>query len=131
MKFANPPINIPGSTLFQKMDNLFRAVIAVPKAEIDRREKEWQKQNGKRKRSVGLYSQPSFFAALVKLSFRFANNSSERRLISFSWDRYRSSQAQLCALVSEFFQSRSLVSRMHVLPVALSSLHVLPPFASD
>jgi hypothetical protein len=35
------------------MDNLLRAVIQVPKAEIDRREKEWQKQNG-RKRKKGL-----------------------------------------------------------------------------
>jgi hypothetical protein len=25
------------------MDNLFRAVIVVPKAEIDRREEQWQK----------------------------------------------------------------------------------------
>jgi hypothetical protein len=33
---------------FQRMDNLFRAVIAVPKAEIDRREKQWQKQHGKK-----------------------------------------------------------------------------------
>ena len=46
VKPALPPIDVPGSTPFQKMDNLFRAVIAVPKAEIDRREKEWQKQHG-------------------------------------------------------------------------------------
>jgi hypothetical protein len=32
------------------MDNLFRAVIAVPKAEIDRREKEWKRAK-KNKRS--------------------------------------------------------------------------------
>jgi hypothetical protein len=43
MKPALPPINVPGSTPFQKMDNLFRAVIAVPKGEIDRREAEWRK----------------------------------------------------------------------------------------
>ena len=49
MKPANPPIQIPGSTPFQKMDNLFRAVIAVPKAEIDRREEEWKRAK-KRKR---------------------------------------------------------------------------------
>jgi hypothetical protein len=53
MKPALPPIKVPGSAPFQKMDNLFRAVIQVPKAEIDRREKEWQKQNGK-KRKKGL-----------------------------------------------------------------------------
>jgi hypothetical protein len=50
VKPANPPIPVPGSTPFQKMDNLFRAVIAVPKAEIDRREEEWKKQNGKPKK---------------------------------------------------------------------------------
>ncbi len=50
MKPANPPIQIPGSTPFQKMDNLFRAVIAVPKAEIDRREEAWKKQNGNGKK---------------------------------------------------------------------------------
>jgi hypothetical protein len=43
MKPANPPIQVPGSTPFQKMDNLLKRVIAVPKAEIDRREKEWKR----------------------------------------------------------------------------------------
>jgi len=47
---SNPPIDVSGSTPFQKMDNLFRAVIAVPKGEIDRREEEWQKQNGKKRK---------------------------------------------------------------------------------
>jgi len=47
MKPALPPIEVPGSTPFQKMDNLFRAVIAVPKAEIDRREQQWRKQQRK------------------------------------------------------------------------------------
>lgn len=47
MKLPHPPIDVPGSTPFQKMDNLLRAVIQVPKAEIDRREQEWQKQRGK------------------------------------------------------------------------------------
>jgi hypothetical protein len=50
MKSPHPPIEVPGSTPFQKMDNLFRAVIAIPKAEIDRREEEWKKQHGKKKR---------------------------------------------------------------------------------
>jgi hypothetical protein len=50
VKPANPRIDVPGSTPFQKMDNLFRAVVAVPKAEIDRREEAWQKANGKKKR---------------------------------------------------------------------------------
>lgn len=52
MRPPQPPIDIPGSTPFQKMDNLFRAVIAVPKAEIDRREEQWQKQTGKKKRKA-------------------------------------------------------------------------------
>jgi hypothetical protein len=34
------------------MDNLFRAVIAVPKAEIDRREEEWQKAHGKKRKKA-------------------------------------------------------------------------------
>lgn len=50
MKPANPPIDVPGSTPFQKMDNLFRAVIAVPKAEIDRREEEWKRGQPKKRR---------------------------------------------------------------------------------
>jgi hypothetical protein len=50
MKAPLPPIDVPGSTPFQKMDNLFRAVIAVPKEEIDRREEEWKKKQGKKRR---------------------------------------------------------------------------------
>jgi hypothetical protein len=50
MKPALPAIDVPGSTPFQKMDNLFRAVIAVPKAEIDRREEQWKKQQGKKRK---------------------------------------------------------------------------------
>ena len=52
MKQPLPRIDVPGSTPFQKMDNLFRAVIAVPKAEIDRREQEWQKQQGKKQKKA-------------------------------------------------------------------------------
>jgi hypothetical protein len=45
--------HVTGSTPFQKLDSIFRAVISVPKAEIDHREDEWKKQNGKtRKRSM-------------------------------------------------------------------------------
>jgi hypothetical protein len=32
----------------RRWTNLFHAVVVVPKAEIDRREKEWQKANGKK-----------------------------------------------------------------------------------
>jgi hypothetical protein len=34
------------------MDNLFQAVIAVPKAEIDRRDQEWQKQHGEKRKKT-------------------------------------------------------------------------------
>jgi len=34
------------------MDNLFRAVIGVPKEEIDRREEEWQKTHGKKRKKA-------------------------------------------------------------------------------
>jgi hypothetical protein len=52
MKPALPPIDVPGSTPFQKMDNLFRAVIAVPRAEIDRREEQWERANGKKRKKA-------------------------------------------------------------------------------
>ena len=49
MKPAHPPIDVPGCTPSQKMDNLFRVVIIIPKAEIDRREKEWKRAKRRRK----------------------------------------------------------------------------------
>lgn len=52
MKPANPPIDVPGCTPFEKMDNLSRAMIAVPKAEIDKREKEWKRQRAKKRKRV-------------------------------------------------------------------------------
>ena len=48
MNPPHPAIDVPGSTPLQKMDNLLRAVIAVPKAEIDRREEQWKKQHCKK-----------------------------------------------------------------------------------
>jgi hypothetical protein len=48
MKPALPPIQSPGATEFEKFDNLFRKVITVPKAEVERREKQWQKQRRKK-----------------------------------------------------------------------------------
>ena len=50
MKQPHPAIDVPGSTPLQKLDNLFRKVIAVPKTEIDKREAEWQRTHGKKKR---------------------------------------------------------------------------------
>lgn len=49
MKPALPPIEVPGSTSLEKFDNLFRAVIAVPKSEIDKREKEWKRKHGRKR----------------------------------------------------------------------------------
>lgn len=40
---------MPGDTAFEKMDNLFRAVIAVPKAEIDKREEKWKRARRRKK----------------------------------------------------------------------------------
>ena len=42
MKPPLPPIQVPGNTPFEKFDNLFRAVIAVPKSEIDKRDAKWK-----------------------------------------------------------------------------------------
>ncbi len=50
MKPPLPPPRQPNGLPFESLDSLFRAVIAVPKAEIDRREKEWQKAHPKPKR---------------------------------------------------------------------------------
>ena len=48
MKPAPPPA-IPGKTEAERFDNAVRTVFSVPKAEIDRREAEWQQTqtNGK------------------------------------------------------------------------------------
>jgi len=51
MKPALPPIDVPGDTPFQKLDNLLRAVVAVPKAELDKREKEWKRARSRKKRA--------------------------------------------------------------------------------
>jgi len=52
MKPALPLIPVPGTTPFQKMDNLFHAVIAVSTTEIDRREMQWQNANGKKRKKT-------------------------------------------------------------------------------
>jgi len=48
MKPPLPPIPTPEGTPFQKFDSLFRAVIAVPRAEIDKREAKWKRARKKR-----------------------------------------------------------------------------------
>jgi hypothetical protein len=49
MKPALPRPTRPDGKPFESLDELFRAVIAVPKAEIDKREKEWQRKQLKKK----------------------------------------------------------------------------------
>src|ERR1700687_2409193 len=49
MKPALPPIEVPGNTPMEKFDNLFRAVIAVPKSEIDKREKQWKRKQARKR----------------------------------------------------------------------------------
>ncbi len=46
------PISIPPQpegTPFEKFDNLFRKVVAVPKAAIDKEEKKWRRQQARRR----------------------------------------------------------------------------------
>ncbi len=43
MNKSLPAPNVPGHTEFEKFDNLFRAVIAVPKAIIDKEEAKWKR----------------------------------------------------------------------------------------
>jgi hypothetical protein len=47
MKPASEPPRQPNGQPYESLDSLFRAVIAVPKAEIDRREEEWKREHGR------------------------------------------------------------------------------------
>ncbi|HUA83478.1 MAG TPA: hypothetical protein VMB85_06425 [Bryobacteraceae bacterium] len=58
MKPAHPPPHQPNGQPFESLDQLFRAVIAVPKAEIDRREEEWKRERGKPKKKTSRKSRP-------------------------------------------------------------------------
>jgi hypothetical protein len=49
MKPALPPPTRSDGTPFPTLDSLFRAVIAVPKTEIDKREKAWQRAKKKKR----------------------------------------------------------------------------------
>jgi hypothetical protein len=62
MKRAQPspkPITIPddlaarcdGPNQFEKFDKFFRAVIAVPKSEIDKQEAKWKQSRARKKRA--------------------------------------------------------------------------------
>jgi hypothetical protein len=49
MKPALPAPARPDGKPFASLDELFRAVIAVPKTEIDKREAEWSRTQGKKR----------------------------------------------------------------------------------
>jgi hypothetical protein len=45
-----PAPKVPGSTEFEKFDNFFRAVIAVPKSAIDKEDAKWKQARARKKR---------------------------------------------------------------------------------
>ncbi len=49
MNKSAPAPNVPGNTEFEKFDNFFRAVIAVPKATIDKEETKWKRARAKKR----------------------------------------------------------------------------------
>jgi len=49
MKPALPPPTRPDGSPFPTLDSLFRAVIAVPKTEIDKREAKWKRAQKKKR----------------------------------------------------------------------------------
>ena len=52
MKPASPAPTQPDGLPYESLDLLFRAVIAVPKSEIDRREEEWKREHGKPRKAA-------------------------------------------------------------------------------
>jgi hypothetical protein len=48
---SHPPPNVPGKTEFERFDNFLRAVIAVPKAAIDKEEAKWKRARARKKRA--------------------------------------------------------------------------------
>jgi hypothetical protein len=51
MNKSLPAPLVPGNTEFERFDNLFRTVIAVPKATIDREEAKWKRARARKKRT--------------------------------------------------------------------------------
>jgi len=43
-----PAPDVPGSTEFERFDNFFRAVIATPKAVVDREDAKWKRARAKK-----------------------------------------------------------------------------------
>jgi len=58
MKPVTPAPRQPNGTPYESLDQRFRAVIAIPKAEIDRLEEEWKQEHGTaRNADASLYRQ--------------------------------------------------------------------------
>lgn len=51
MNKPHPPPNVPGKTEFERFDNFFRTVIAVPKAIIDKQDAKWKRARARKKRA--------------------------------------------------------------------------------
>jgi hypothetical protein len=49
MNKSLPAPNVPGKTEFERFDNFFRAVIAVPKAVIEKEEAKWKRARARKK----------------------------------------------------------------------------------
>jgi len=45
---VRPAPSVPGKTESERMDNAVRTMFQIPKEEMERREAEWQKTNGKK-----------------------------------------------------------------------------------
>jgi hypothetical protein len=69
------PIQVTGSTPFQRMDNLFRAVVAVPKAEIDRVSKNGRRptgRSGRKRRSLDVTARQKLRVEIKIAKMRYA-----------------------------------------------------------
>jgi hypothetical protein len=43
-------VNVPGKTPMERLTNLTKRVIAVPKSEVEREEKKWRKERTRRRK---------------------------------------------------------------------------------
>lgn len=43
-------VTVPGKTPMERLSNLTKRVIAVPKSEVEREEQKWQKERAKRRK---------------------------------------------------------------------------------
>ena len=45
-------INVPGKTPMERLTNLTKRILDVPKTDIEREERKWQKQRAKKRRGI-------------------------------------------------------------------------------